>query len=579
MSKKIYINDEFSIDLETLVKSKLLVQANSGGGKSWLLRRILEQSHGHIQQIVIDLEGEFYTLREKYNDYLLIGKGGDMTADLRAAGLLATSLLELGTSAIIDLSELKFHERKHFVRLFLESMIDAPEELNHPCLVVIDEAHHFAPEKGESEAAGAVIDLCTRGRKRGYCAVLATQRISKLAKDAVAEINNKLIGRTSLDIDMKRASDELGFTSKEQFMSLRTLKPGEFFAFGTALTSDVTKVTVGDVKTTHEREGGGKARKAAPPSAAIKSVLGKLADLPQEAEKKAKSEGELRKELAETRRNLSIANKHLEEKVLQLVRRPEATKVERIEVPAVGKRALIGIKKVETNARRMVGKAREYALEAENAAETIMGAINRLTVELEKVSHPLVFGDGIKIMDKPFFAPAVVVPVKEAREWVGSIGDTKVAIKEGARKMLGVLIARRPDWLSRHDIGVLAVFKSSGGTFGTYISNLKVAGYITERDGRFTATEEGVAFLGEQPEQTSAERRDMWRGRLKEGARRMFDKIVNAYPSAITKEELGLSLGMVHTGGTFGTYISNMRSAGMIEVSGAGLKLSDNLAD
>ncbi len=421
MKTKIYINKDIAIDLETLVKSKLLVQANSGGGKSWLLRRILEQSHGLIQQIVIDLEGEFYTLREKFNDYLLIGKGGDIRCDIRAASLLATSLLELGTSAIIDLSELKFHERKHFLRLFLESMIEAPEELNHPCLVVIDEAHHFAPEKGESEASGAVIDLCTRGRKRGYCAILATQRISKLAKDAVAEINNKLIGRTSLDIDMKRAADELGFTTKEQFMSLRTLKPGEFFAFGTALTSDVTKVVVGDVKTTHERTGGGIGRKPAPPSAAIKSVLGKLADLPQEAEKKAKNQKELTTEIANLKRDLTLANKKLETQ-------PEARKIERIEVPAVGKRALVGIIKSESAMRKML-KGMRLAVEV---IPVIEKGLDGLTAEIKRtndmVAHP-----------KISVPPARALPIRTIERVVASPAittkvykDELVILREGA---------------------------------------------------------------------------------------------------------------------------------------------------
>jgi len=58
-------NDEIKIELEKLITSRLLIQANSGGGKSWLLRRILEQSHGKIQHLIIDLEGEFSTLREK----------------------------------------------------------------------------------------------------------------------------------------------------------------------------------------------------------------------------------------------------------------------------------------------------------------------------------------------------------------------------------------------------------------------------------------------------------------------------------------------------------------------------------
>lgn len=52
--KKINLNQDTSIDLSKLIDSRLLVQANSGGGKSWILRRILEQSHGKVQQIIID---------------------------------------------------------------------------------------------------------------------------------------------------------------------------------------------------------------------------------------------------------------------------------------------------------------------------------------------------------------------------------------------------------------------------------------------------------------------------------------------------------------------------------------------
>src|SRR6266487_1866166 len=215
---KVAINTTVSIDLPTLIDTRLLVQANSGGGKSWLLRRLLEQSHGKVQQIVIDLEGEFATLREKY-DYVLAGKEGDTPAEPNSAALLAQKLLELNASAIIDLYELHYQERKHFVRLFLESMVKAPKTLWHPCLVVIDEAHKFCPEKETSEASSAVIDLATLGRKRGFCEILATQRISKLNKDVAAECNNKLIGRTGLDMARKRAGEELGFTTKEQVLS------------------------------------------------------------------------------------------------------------------------------------------------------------------------------------------------------------------------------------------------------------------------------------------------------------------------------------------------------------------------
>lgn len=102
MNTSIKLNPQTEIDLSKLIDSRLLVQANSGGGKSWLLRRLLEQSHGKVQQIIIDLEGEFSTLREKY-DYILAGKGGDVPAQPKTAGLLARKILEMNVSAIIDL--------------------------------------------------------------------------------------------------------------------------------------------------------------------------------------------------------------------------------------------------------------------------------------------------------------------------------------------------------------------------------------------------------------------------------------------------------------------------------------------
>jgi hypothetical protein len=43
---------KLELDLPTLVDTRLLIQANSGGGKSWLLRLIAERAG--IQTIVLD---------------------------------------------------------------------------------------------------------------------------------------------------------------------------------------------------------------------------------------------------------------------------------------------------------------------------------------------------------------------------------------------------------------------------------------------------------------------------------------------------------------------------------------------
>ena len=55
-----------AMDLEELLATRLLVQGNSGSGKSHLLRRLLERSAGQVQQVVIDPEGDFVTLGPAY---------------------------------------------------------------------------------------------------------------------------------------------------------------------------------------------------------------------------------------------------------------------------------------------------------------------------------------------------------------------------------------------------------------------------------------------------------------------------------------------------------------------------------
>ena len=82
--KNTFENKEKKIDLPILIDSRMICMANSGAGKSYLVRKILEESHEKVMSIILDFEGEFKTLREKY-DYLLIGHEGDVKLNMKAA--------------------------------------------------------------------------------------------------------------------------------------------------------------------------------------------------------------------------------------------------------------------------------------------------------------------------------------------------------------------------------------------------------------------------------------------------------------------------------------------------------------
>src|SRR5450755_1327359 len=74
-----------ALDLEELLATRLLVQGNSGSGKSHLLRRLMEQSAPWVQQAIIDPEGDFVTLADRFG-HLVIDAEIHTERALQAAG-------------------------------------------------------------------------------------------------------------------------------------------------------------------------------------------------------------------------------------------------------------------------------------------------------------------------------------------------------------------------------------------------------------------------------------------------------------------------------------------------------------
>jgi hypothetical protein len=243
------------LDLEKLLDGRLLVQGTSGAGKSWTLRRLLEQTHGLVQQIVIDPEGEFVSLARHF-DYPVVDGSRLDTAALATA---ASRAREHRLSVLLDLSQIDREAQMQGVTAFIGALIAAPREHWHPALIAIDEAHIFAPFGGAGLAATSVrqaathalTDLMSRGRKRGLAGVLATQRIARLAKSVSSEALNFLIGLNTLDIDIRRAAETIGWDASKAFDRLPILQPGDFVASGPAFSLAPATLRIGPVETQH----------------------------------------------------------------------------------------------------------------------------------------------------------------------------------------------------------------------------------------------------------------------------------------------------------------------------------------
>jgi hypothetical protein len=247
-----------AIDLEELLATRLLVQGNSGSGKSHLLRRLLEECAGQVQQVIIDPEGDFVTLADAFGHVVIDGAAYSP----REIEELAARVRQHRASVVLALDELEVEQQIRCAALFLTALFDAPREHWYPALVVVDEAQMFAPAAaGEMSddtrrlTLSAMTNLMCRGRKRGLAGIVATQRLAKLAKNVAAEASNFLMGRTFLDIDMQRAADLLGM-DRRQAERIRDLQRGQFLGLGPAISRRPVAVNVGTVRT--GSRGGGK---------------------------------------------------------------------------------------------------------------------------------------------------------------------------------------------------------------------------------------------------------------------------------------------------------------------------------
>ena len=239
------------IDIEELLATRLLVQGNSGSGKSHLLRRLLEESASLVQQVVIDPEGDFVTLAEPFG-HVVIDGAAYAGAEI---GQLAARIRTHRASVVLALDGLELEAQMRCAAQFLSALFDAPRDEWYPALVVVDEAQIFAPaaagdvsDEVRRLSLAAMTNLMCRGRKRGLAGIIATQRLAKLAKNVAAEASNFLMGRTFLDIDMARAADLLGM-ERRQAEAIRDLDRGHFLGLGPAISRRPVAVRIGAVRT------------------------------------------------------------------------------------------------------------------------------------------------------------------------------------------------------------------------------------------------------------------------------------------------------------------------------------------
>jgi hypothetical protein len=587
---KLRISPDLTFPLELVTESVAILAARRAG-KSHTAKKLTEQLHRAGQQfVVVDPKGDWWGLRSSADGkgpglpvVILGGEHGDVPLEVGAGELVAKLVVEQRVSLVLDLSEFRKNAIAQFMTAFLETLyrMKARDQYRTPLMLVIDEADAIAPQKpykGEERMLGAAEDIVRRGGQRGIGIIMVSQRAAVLNKNVLTQCGVLILLRTtgSQDID---AVDE--WIKKHGQPDERAMVMGTIAAMprGTAWVwapgwptpeGIFRQVEVSAIETFDS---------GATPKPGQKQVRPKtVADVDLEAFRremattieKAKQEDprELRRRIAELER---AARSQKAPAAAAATKVQEVVK--RIEVPILKDGQL---KRLEGVSTRLV----QFGERVVVLGQDVVSVGREITAALAKVHQAANGGSRAAPAPRPLPAarPPIAPRAPSVRQTQRSPEAGERRPRSGARRMLEAIARRYPTPTTEAQCAQLAKVKRSGGTFGTYKSDLVRGGYMTEG---FELTDLGWREIGMTPgeaaPQTTEELLQLYAGTIRAGARRMVDALMQVYPTALTREDLSNEAQVALDGGTFGTYLSDLRKAGLIEDSGDEIRASELL--
>lgn len=570
-------------DLNKVRSGRLLLQASSGAGKSETVKKISTLTIPLIPNIIVDPEGEYAAMRSQL-PFLLVGPGGEVPAQMETVEEVVQLILETGVSVIFDLFELGTRKYEYARRLFV-ALDEAPRRLWRDLLIVVDEAHAFAPKDVSIDrpSAEAFANLASRGRKRGYAIIPATQQLTQLHNSVAALCENFLFGRTGL-IDQPRTAQLLGYAgaqARDFRKAIGELNDGDFYAYGRAF--DVTEPTVFHVDRvpgpTLAKAARNKERKAPPTPESIRALLPKFEALPQEVEKKAATERDLRRELEASQKSVRDLQRQLAKvpvpKSAPVVAAAPTIDKEKLRMLAKKLDVLsAGLAEALTAANEQEERnARAAALIDELrkllVPQTAMGKVLRKTAEAKDAA----VGLAKELMPGETRVVAVPVVPAEARTEAAPApsfegGDASLSGPE--QKVLNTVV-----WLERSGIpdpaielvAYLSGYTTSSSSFKNPRAKLNTAGHITyPQGGRLRSTDSGAA-LAVCPEApaTAETLQEAVLSKMTGPEAKLLRILLAAYPESVTAADLAEQSGYTTTSSSFKNPRATLKTLGFAD--------------
>lgn len=547
-----------------------------GVGKTNTAVVMVEQMIGHgTQVVVIDPTDVWYGLASNADG---TGPGcgiyvfGDMRsghADLQlepgSGALIADVVVDEEINVVVSLRHLIASQQREWVRDFADRLYERKGEPEHRTAMhlVVDEAKEFVPQRGSTVCAEVLTRIVTLGRSSGLGCTLITQRPALVNKDVLSQCGTLVAMRTTYTHDRKALDDWIvahdpGDRHTEFMSTLASLPLGVAWFWSPSDLNLFSRAEV-NARTTFDS--------SATPQAGHKPLVPRVrstADITVLGERMERAiQRTAETDPARLRARVAALEAELETERAS-DHYPAEPLIEQITDLTAE------VQRLATDRDRWIELASTLLLNAH--VDPIAEIAADLAARLNKLA--LFHSDAAALAEQYRQPPAVdpaapfaPPPAPRRRTVRGPSEPTDPLLTgNGGPARMAAALAENPGGLTRSTLGTLAKLARKGGTFGAYLSRLKTAGYIVERDGRVYLTEAGIdAVGGPRPPRDPAEVRDYWRNTLggrggASGAQRMFDALVAAYPRYVTRADLAKTTGLTANAGTFGAYLSRLRT-------------------
>lgn len=568
--KQLNISADLSLPIEAVTQT-FAILAKKGSGKTYSGSVLAEEMLAAGQCIVaVDPTGAWWGLRSGFPVVVFGGDHGDLPLNPVAGEMIAQAVVGKRFSAILDLSLLRKGESFRFVTAFMETLYRLNRE---PLHLFIDEADDLCPQRMQGDEArmvGAIEDVVKRGRKKGIGCTLITQRPADLNKQVLTQCEVLFALNISHPKDIAPINEWVRVhaderQAKQMIVDLPSLPKGEGWIWSPSWLNVFERIKIRKRKTfdSGATPEVGQVRTEPKRLVAIDvSVLGaEMAKLADEA--KANDPKELKKRIAELEREK--AKSTIDAKTITPTIDPAQLKAE------YDRGFSEGYSKASD---MMLSSLRNTVLwdkAGRAAGELIYNDIySFLASDVVRKPPPH------KIIQRPSMPVSLKQP--EARQSRHQSTEQSSEVGKGGLRRILIALAQRTG-LTNRQIGVRAYLSSPSGTFGTYLAKARSSGWIRDEGERRYITDEGITALGNyEPLPSGQALLQHWLGELgNSGASRILQALVDAYPHEMGYEQIGVNAGISHTSGTFGTYLSKLRTLELVQGGKGMLKASDEL--